>query len=255
MKKIHLRRRLTPSPAMVVAVIAVVLALGGTGYAASNAVGGSARHSARHIIKHVAFADNAGFAKSAGFAHQAAHAFAADGATNALNATNATNAANAANATNAKNAVNAANAATANVANGLTGMTRFRTTIQPGGSSFANAAEVTLFSDGPLSLVGKCFSSGGSITAQAFLRSTVAGHWESYDNTGSGGAITPGTDQPAFEDQVTATPPSAGFDDPFDGTFAVIADDQSAYFTGLGSAGVNLGGSGGCTFAGFGIAT
>jgi hypothetical protein len=156
------------------------------------------------------------------------------------------NATSAVNATNATNAANAAN---------LNGMTRFRTTISPSGTSEATANVVTLYADGPLSLVGKCWSpAAGEIEGQAYLRSSVAGYWSSYSHE-QDGTLTPGTDEPALEDEAEAKTTEADFEDPYDGTFAAIAADRSAYFNGLASVGANLGGSGGCTFAGWAMSS
>jgi hypothetical protein len=92
------------------------------------------------------------------------------------------------------------------------------------------------------------------------VRSSVAGHWSAYDNSSSAHAsstneIGPGTDQDATEHDAIATSSQADFQGPFDGTFAVIADDGSAFFTGLTSVGANLGANGKCTFAGYAISS
>jgi hypothetical protein len=233
MKRVRLGR---PTPALVISILALFIALGGTVYAASKISGKSIKPNsipANRLKKHSLSGKQINLTKLG----------TVPTATNAANATNATNATNAANATNATN---------------LAGLTRFRTTIPPSGTTEINANQVTLYTDGPLSLIGKCWSpSAGEITAQAYLRSSVAAHWSAYDNStaNTNDTLVPGTDQPALEDEVEATLPAQAFDDPMDGTFAALTDDRSAYFTGLGSAGVNIGGSGGCTFAGYGISS
>jgi hypothetical protein len=227
MKRVRLGR---PTPALVISILALFIALGGTVYAASKISGKSIKPNsipANRLKKHSLSGKQINLAKLG----------------TVPTATNATSAANATNATNAAN---------------LAGLTRFRTTISPSGTTETDASQVTLYTDGPLSLVGKCWSpSAGKITAQAYLRSSVAAHWSAYDNSTqkTNDTLAPGTDQPALEDEVEATPPAQAFDDPMDGTFAALTDDRSAYFTGLGSAGVNIGGSGGCTFAGYGISS
>lgn len=227
MKRLHLSR---PSPALVISVLALFVALSGTVYAASKISGKTIKTGSipgNRLKKHTLTAKQINLAKLGTVPS-------ATNATNAVNATNSTSAASAAS---------------------LNGLTRFRTTIAPGGSSETDANSVTLYTDGPLSLVGKCWSSGGKIIGDAYLRSSVPAYWTSYNNAGSGGPLNPGTDEPALEEEAEATPPEAELADPYDGTFAALTADKSAYFTGLASVGVNIGGSGGCTFAGFGLSS
>jgi hypothetical protein len=102
-----------PSPAMVIAMVALFVALGGTGYAATQLDRSPTASVAKKMKKpasdtttdkklfnslipgaHVAFAASAGSAATAGSAASAAsavHASSADSATNATNATNASN--------------------------------------------------------------------------------------------------------------------------------------------------------------------
>ncbi len=146
-----------PSPAMTVAVIALIVALGGTSYAAfmvpKNSVGtrqlkndavtakkirnGSvtgAKLNLRGVVvpqaasaRYASTAGSATTAVNAGSATNAGHAGNADSATNASNAAHATNAdsatnaSNAAHATNADSATNASNAAHATNADQLGG--------------------------------------------------------------------------------------------------------------------------------------
>jgi len=103
-----------PSPAMVVAMVALFVALGGTGYAATQLDHSSTALVAKKMKKpasdtttdkklfkslipgaHVAFAASAGTAASAGSAATAANASHASSADNATTATNATNASHA----------------------------------------------------------------------------------------------------------------------------------------------------------------
>jgi hypothetical protein len=112
-----------PSPALVVAMVALFVALGGTTIAAVAMVNGD------KLIKKGTLSGNRlrkqtitgvqvnlrklGKVPRAGLADRATTATSATSATNAANATNATNAANATNATNAANATNAGHATNA----------------------------------------------------------------------------------------------------------------------------------------------
>jgi hypothetical protein len=100
-----MRKISRPSPAMVVALIALFVALGGSGYAALS---GKDKKKIRNI------ADQEIAAKAAGLS--------VANAANAQNAANAANAQNAANAASATNAANAANAQVAQNANTLDGI-------------------------------------------------------------------------------------------------------------------------------------
>jgi len=243
MQKLFRRR---PSASMIIAIVALVFATSGTAVAMTKLVSGDQlikKHSlsGNRLRNHTITAkqinkSKLGVVPSANDANFATDAGLASDATNASNATNATNAATAAN---------------------LAGLTRFKTTIAPGGNSFGNAATVTLATDGPLSLVGMCYSSGGTITGSDFLLSSVAGHWTAYDNSTEthDNALVPGTPEDAQEYDASATPPAKDFEGPWDGTFAAITDSTSNYITGLSSVGINLNNSGGCTFAGYAIAS
>ena len=112
-----------PSPAMVVACIALTIALGGTSYAASrlpaNSVG--TKQLKKNAVTSPKVKNNSltgadvlesSFAKVPSAAN-------ADRATNATNATNAANATNATNAANATNATHAANADHATIADSV----------------------------------------------------------------------------------------------------------------------------------------
>jgi len=125
MWKFVLRR---PSPALVVAFVALLIALGGTSYAAfrlpRNSVGTKQlRQNAVTASKIKNGAVTASKINTSGLTvPNALHANSADSATNATNATNAThattadNATNATHATTADNATNATNATTATTA-------------------------------------------------------------------------------------------------------------------------------------------
>ncbi len=250
MKSVLHRR---PSASLVVSIIALVVAMSGTAIAASHLVNGDKlikKHSlsGNRLRNHTLTGKQINLKKlgKVPSAKNADHATTADTATSATSANSATSATNAVNATNATNATNAAN---------LAGLNRFRTTIQPAGSSFTDAAVVTLGTAGPLSLVGKCFSSGGAITGGLFLSTTAAAEYDAYDNQFNGAPLTPGTDEDVGEDDATSTPPAVDFQDPTDGTFAALTNTTGNYITGLASVATNMNSSGGCTFAGFTVAS
>ena len=94
-----------PSPAFVISLIALFLALGGTSYAATTTKVALTKHKDAKAdttlvkrlapslsVKHAKTADNATNALNAANAVNATHATSADSATNATNATHATNA-------------------------------------------------------------------------------------------------------------------------------------------------------------------
>ena len=124
MWKFVLRR---PSPALVVAFVALLIALGGTSYAAfrlpRNSVGTKQlRQNAVTASKIKNGAVTASKINTSGLTvPNALHANSADSATNATNATNATHATTADNATNATNATTATTAINANLLGGLPG--------------------------------------------------------------------------------------------------------------------------------------
>jgi len=140
------RRFRLPSPALVLSMLALALALGGTAFAAGAASTGTRHGDARQdkklilklakslTVKHARTAGSARTAKNAVNAvdavnavnavnaGDASHATSADSATNATNATNATSATHATSADSATNATNADNADTVGgyAPNGLT---------------------------------------------------------------------------------------------------------------------------------------
>src|SRR5215831_9058754 len=101
------RRFRLPSPALVVSMLALAVALGGTAFAANSAIAkskNSDRKADTKLIKKLAptlSVKHAKTAASATTATSATHAASADSATNATNATNATHANSASSATTA----------------------------------------------------------------------------------------------------------------------------------------------------------
>jgi hypothetical protein len=107
------RRFKAPSPALVISLIALFVALGGTSIAATKAI--TAKHKDKKadtkLIKKLAPSLSVKHAKTANSATNASHASTADTATSATNATQATNATH---ATSADSATTAGDAATVN---------------------------------------------------------------------------------------------------------------------------------------------
>jgi hypothetical protein len=229
-----------PSPALIVAIVALIMAMGGSAFATS-AVTAKKKHKPKHtdaaadtkLIKHLAPTLSVKHAKTASTA------------TRATSATNAANAASAANAS-ALQGHGAADFASSST------FRPFRATLTASGTSFASANTVVLYTDGPLSLVGHCWSNGPATDATVAIRSSVNAIYQAYDNTSdpSTSPVNPGTgDVDVLEADANST--SAQLAGPFDGTWSVMTSDQSAYFTGLGSAGVLIDGSTPCIFTGF----
>jgi hypothetical protein len=187
-----------PSPAFVISLIALFLALGGTSYAATK-VALTKHQDARADttlvkrlapslgVKHAKTADNATNALNATNAVNATHATSADSATNV---TNATNAANATHATNATNATNATTAQTANVANAIGAVTYVKGTVQDapanGGSGYAESTESDAFCPAGTVVIGTASHSNdqGVEVSDVLVATTtqVAGFFDNFNN-------------------------------------------------------------------------
>jgi hypothetical protein len=172
--------RKRPSPAMVVALIALFVALGGGAYAASQINGALIKKNSEPgnrikkntFVAKATFATNANHATSAGSATNASHASNSDNAGHATNADNASHATNADNATSAGNATNlGGQPASSYMSNGA---------VQRGTTVLAQGASgQTIFSDGPLSLTADCQKSGSTLTVTVHEVSSVD-NWLSF---------------------------------------------------------------------------
>jgi hypothetical protein len=118
MSKLRLRPLRKPSPALIIATIALVMAMGGTGYAAFKVSTKNLRNGAITTAK---LRNGAVTQKKLGRNLTVANALHANSANSAGSATNASHATNADNATNANNATNAGHANSASNASGLSG--------------------------------------------------------------------------------------------------------------------------------------
>jgi hypothetical protein len=202
-----MHRLRAPSPAFVISLIALFLALGGTSYAATKVTLTTHKDAKADTtlvkrlapslsVKHAKTADNATSAVNATNAVNARHATSADSATNATNATdathatNATNATNASNASNATHATNATTAQTANVANAIGAVTYVKGTVQDapanGGSGFAESTESDAFCPAGTVVIGTASHSNdqGVEVSDVLVATTtqVAGFFDNFNN-------------------------------------------------------------------------
>lgn len=182
-----LKRTRRPSPALAISLIALFVALGGTGYAAVTINGKNLKNKSvagkklknktvtggkikNKTITGGKLADNT----LSGTQINEASLGTVPSADKANSATNATNAANAVNATNAANAANAGNVAGRQRA----GLKRVAATAGINADSARAAApEINLFTAGPFTVYGKCItdSSGPNTFADVYVRTTQGG--------------------------------------------------------------------------------
>ena len=184
-----------PSPAFVISLIALFLALGGTSYAATKVILTKHKDAKADTtlvkrlapslsVKHAKTADDATNAVNATNAMNATHATSADSATNATNTTNATH------ATNATNATNATTAQTANVANAIGAVTYVKGTVQDapanGGSGYAESTESDAFCPAGTVVIGTAsHSNDQGVEASDVLVATstqVSGFFDNFND-------------------------------------------------------------------------
>jgi hypothetical protein len=183
--------KLRPSPAMVVASLALAVALGGTAFAGPVArlISGSTikpRSLPGNRLKNDTLTgkqikeSSLGTVPNATSATNATHAGTADSATNATNAANATNATHAGTADSATNATNAATAGNANAVGGITVRKVFYA------PTTATPTPTTVLSLGGLTLNASC--NGGTI-AILVTSSVDHSHFasEMWNSAGGGG--------------------------------------------------------------------
>jgi len=163
-----------PSPALVVAFVALLIALGGTSYAAfrlpRNSVGTKQlKHNAVTASKIKNGAVTASKINTSGLTvPNALHANSADSATNATNATHATTADNATNATHATTAGTATNATHATTADNATDATNATTATTAINANLLGGLPGSLYqqrnAEGS-ALAGALISSAGGVTS------------------------------------------------------------------------------------------
>ena len=177
------------SPAFVISLIALFLALGGTSYAATKV----------SLTKHKDAKADTALVKRLAPSLSVKHATTADNATNAMNATNAVNAThatsadsatNATNATDATHATNATTAQTANVANSIGAVMYVKGTVQDapanGGSGFAESTESDAFCPAGTVVIGTASHSNdqGVEVSDVLVATTtqVSGFFDNFNN-------------------------------------------------------------------------
>src|SRR5579884_1327077 len=142
---------------------------------------------------------------------------------------------------------------------GPTSLRNFRATLTPSGTDFASANTVTLYTDGATHLTGHCWTdSSGNVNSAFGIGSSTPAFVNSYSSYGdpSTTQVNSGSgDLDVSDDDATGTPSAGSIAGPYDGTWAVMTTDLSAYFTGLGSAAVYPDGSTPCVFAGHAVAS
>jgi len=175
-----------PSPAFVISLIALFLALGGTSYAASKVILTKHKDAKADttLVKRLAPSLSVKHARTANNATNATNA------TNAVNATHATSADSATNATNATNATHATTAQTANVANAIGAVTYAKGTVQDapanGGSGYAESTESDAFCPAGTVVIGTASHSNdqGVEVSDVLVATTtqVAGFFDNFNN-------------------------------------------------------------------------
>jgi cytoskeletal protein RodZ len=172
-----------PSPAFVISLIALFLALGGTSYAASTVI----------LTKHRDAKADTTLVKKLAPSLSVKHARTADNATSAVNATNAVNATHATSAdsaTNATKATTATTAQTANVASAIGAVTYVKGTVQDapanGGSGYAESAESDAFCPAGTVVIGTASHSNdqGVEVSDVLVATTtqVSGFFDNFNN-------------------------------------------------------------------------
>jgi hypothetical protein len=231
--------KLRPSPAMVVALIALFFAAAGVGYAASTIdgnvlknrsvagtklkkntlTGAEIRESKLGQVPKAKSADTATSALRANTADNATHAAAADNATHAAAADNATHAASADNATHAT------------AADGVATVSLHATKTVDAAADFASAVQVPLGSNGPFSFYGKCYVNGvAAVEATTYIASSSDTGMFDTEAEGSG-YVTPSTAESDRELQDVAA--SKDSFDAGDGDKDFMATDGSTTIYGL----------------------
>ena len=163
-----------PSPAFVISLIALFLALGGTSYAATKVA----------LTKHKDAKADTTLVKRLAPSLSVKHAKTAENATNAVNATHATN------ANSATTATNATTAQTANVANAIRAVTYVKGTVRDapanGGSGYAESTESDAFCPAGTVVIGTAsHSNDQGVEASDVLVATttqVSGFFDNFNN-------------------------------------------------------------------------
>ena len=169
-----------PSPAFVISLIALFLALGGTSYAATKVT----------LTKHKDAKADTTLVKRLAPSLSVKHAKTANNATNATNATNAVNATHATSADSATNATDATTAQTAKVANAIGAVTYVKGTVRDapanGGSGYAESTESDAFCPAGTVVIGTASHSNdqGVEVSDVLVATTtqVSGFFDNFNN-------------------------------------------------------------------------
>jgi hypothetical protein len=169
-----------PNLALVISLMALFLALGGTSYAATKVI----------LTKHKDAKADTTLVKNLAPSLSVRHATTADNATNAVNTTNAENATHAMSSDSATNATNATTAQTANVANSIGAVTYAKGTVRDapanGGSGFAESTESDAFCPAGTVVIGTAsHSSDQGVDVSDVLVATttqVSGFFDNFNN-------------------------------------------------------------------------
>jgi hypothetical protein len=209
---VRLVSKLRPSPAMIVALIALFLAVGGVGYAASSTINGKVLKDHSVAGKKLKQDTLTGKQINESTLGKVRRAETADTATNAGRASTADNATH------------------ATAADGVATVSVHATKIVDAAADFASAPQVPLGSKGPFSFYGKCYVSGTAVDATTYIASSSnAGMFDTQAE--GGGYVTPATPEAARRLQDVGA--SANSFDTGDGDKDFMATDGSTTIYGL----------------------
>lgn len=156
--------KLRPSPAMIVALIALFLAVGGVGYAASSTINGN-------VLKDRSVAGKK--LKKNTLTGKEINESKLGTVPRAKTADKATNAGHASTADNATHASTADNATHATAADGVSTVSVHATRIVDAAADLASAPQIPLGSKGPFSFYGKCYVNGvAQVEATTYIASS-----------------------------------------------------------------------------------
>jgi hypothetical protein len=142
----------------------------------------------------------------------------------------------------------------------VTGLLRWRKTVATPGSSITSPNTVVLTTDGPFTILGGCYLSSGDTEAQTFIETSGTNDYaEGYYENGTNWhywPLTPDTLEPIspiYAESTSSSSPS--FEGPDDGTWAAETGNGSLALNGLGNQGTYMDGASGpaCSFSGFAV--
>jgi hypothetical protein len=217
--------KLRPSPALLVALIALFVALGGTGYAATqlakNSVG------TKQLKKNAVISSKVKNSSLTGSDIKNSSLTGADIKNGSLTGSDL----KLSSLGTVPSATNAAHATAADSASGVSTVSFHATKTVDAAANLASAPQIPLGSKGPFSFYGKCYVNGASVEATTYIAST--------SNTGmfdteaeDSGYVTPSTVESSRKLQDVTTPAANSFD-AGDGDKDFMATDGSTTIYGL----------------------